>query len=139
MREQEPRQTISRRSGYSSIPNQAMSDRRISIEARGLLSLLMTFREGWVFRNSHLRQTCEVGRDKFQRMLKELKDVGYVKIASIHDEKTGRFLGTNWEICDVPDHRVPENPASGKSGPLRDNNYKGRSEFDVIDTSDLFS
>ena len=114
---------IRRRSGYSAVPNKAMSDRSMSIEARGLLALLMTFKEGWVFRSSHLMSECGVGKDKFYRMLGELKSAGYVRVE--HERDAGGVFGQlTWEVFDSPFPEKPDavNTASGKTGHIRENN-----------------
>lgn len=117
--------TISRRSGYTAIPNSVVSDTSISIEARGLLALLMSFQEGWKFRSSHLMKVCCVGRDKFYRMTGELRAAGYLRFRQTRDEEGG-FNGCVWEIIDEPESAdgSPENPhpdfqESGKSGHIR--------------------
>ena len=120
--------TVKRRSGYSAVPNAAMSDQRLSIEARGLLALLMTFREGWRFRSSHLSDACGVGRDKFSRMLGELKSIGYLEIQIKHGPN-GQFSSNDWVVSDVSEgasgslkHRDPENAEPGEHPPIRDSN-----------------
>lgn len=123
MKETDQKQSVRRRSGYTSIPNSVMSDTRLSIEARGLLALLMTFKEGWVFRSKHLMEQCGVGRDKYYRMIGELKDFGYVTVIQNKTED-GKFLDTYWEISDQPFPEKPDTaePDSGKSGHIRENN-----------------
>ncbi|GGE30129.1 hypothetical protein GCM10011360_17740 [Primorskyibacter flagellatus] len=138
---------VRRRSGYTSVPNAVMSDTRLSIEARGLLALLMTFREGWVFRPNHLMEQCRVGRDKYYRMVGELKDLGYVSVVQTKTEK-GEFLGTYWEINDNP---CPENPYtgepdtgepdSGKTAHIRETNLlrETKDKTPIPPEGDLFS
>ncbi|MAI35060.1 MAG: hypothetical protein CMM07_25760 [Rhodopirellula sp.] len=119
--------TVKRRSGYTAIPNAIMDDDRLSIEARGVLGFLMTFKEGWLFRKSHIQKRCRIGRDKYYRILKELKDYGYL-IVTNHHGSDGKFSGSEWEIIDNPkSHRVTEKPDTvepddGKPAHLRDNN-----------------
>lgn len=118
--EQERNKAV-RRKAFVGIPNDAMRDTRLSIEARGMLALLMTFSENWIFRASHIQRLCGVGKDKYQRIIRELKEVGYLTIIREHDEG-GRFIGDLWSIENEPDslnNHEPGNPAAGKQGPLR--------------------
>lgn len=134
----------SRRQGraYAAIPNAAMRDERISIEARGLLALLMTYSDDWTFVVDHLQQVAGCGRDKMRGMLKELEAAGYV-IRHVLRGAGGHLAGTEWMIVDdpaaaahgvVPDeepqdageqgkngsvHRPPENPSIGATDPLK--------------------
>lgn len=114
---------IKRRSGYSSIPNAMASDTRMSIEARGLLALLMTMGEGWVFRSASLIKQCGCGREKYQRMIREIKDAGYLTIEP--DRNDDGTLSHNWTILDGPPRAgkpASVNPPCGKPAPIRDNN-----------------
>ncbi|AYF00434.1 hypothetical protein PY32053_00759 [Paracoccus yeei] len=134
----------SRRQGraYAAIPNAAMRDERISIEARGLLALLMTYADDWTFVVDHLQQVAGCGRDKMRGMLKELEAAGYV-IRQVLRGEGGHLAGTEWMIVDDPAaaahgvvsdvetqdageqgkngsvHRPPENPSIGATDPLK--------------------
>lgn len=127
---------------YAAIPNAAMRDTRISIEARGLLALLMTYSDDWTFVVDHLQQVTGCGRDKMRGMLKELAAAGYV-VREVLRGKGGHVAGTEWMIVDDPataahgvqpeceaqdggeqaenqsDHRPPENPSIGVTDPLK--------------------
>lgn len=96
---------------YAVVPNAAMRDDDLSIEARGMLALLMTYSDEWIFQRNHLMQVACVGRDRFQRIMRELIDAGYVSREAMR-EIDGRVSGSTWVINDAPD-REPENPAVG--------------------------
>jgi hypothetical protein len=104
----------STRSGrkYAAIPNAAMRDNSVSIEARGVLALLMTYADDWVFRRDKLMEITGLGRDKFQRVMSELQVAGYVDLETSRDEK-GHLQGSQWVICDEAHNREPENPFVG--------------------------
>jgi hypothetical protein len=119
---------------YAAIPNAAMRDESISMEARGLLALLMTYSDDWTFQKSHLMQVTGWGRDKFEKHIGELRAAQYIKLVQDRDQN-GRLLGSTWIICDEG-HRGPEiqvvgdatealknrgpvKPSPGKSAPLR--------------------
>ena len=132
-----------RRSGraYAAIPNAAMRDETVSIEARGLLAMLMTYADDWTFVFEHIQRTACVGRDKLRNMLRELAAAGYVSRETIRGDG-GRVCGTEWVICDEPrttssrvstpvepqevgeqpencdDHRPPEIQGIGATDPL---------------------
>lgn len=94
---------------YAAIPNAAMRDETISIEARGLLALLMTYSDDWEFNKTHLRQVTGLGRDKFENAMGELRRVGYVELVKNRGEN-GQLTGSTWVIRD---DRTPENPGVG--------------------------
>lgn len=118
---------------YAAIPNAAMRDRRISIEARGLLALLMTYADDWVFHRDHLMEMVGMGKDRFGRVMGELIATGYVRIEYVRADG-GRLSGKTWVICDdatdvremptsvptdVRENRRPVKPSSGKTAPIR--------------------
>lgn len=119
---------------YAAIPNEVMRDAEISMEARGLLALLMTYSDEWEFRKDHLLEVTKWGRDKFERHMGELVSAGYVERVQTREEGTGKLLGSSWIIRD---DRGPENqgvgdtealknrptvkPTHGESAPIRKN------------------
>ncbi|WP_170759958.1 hypothetical protein [Ruegeria lacuscaerulensis] len=94
---------------YAAIPNAALRDEDISIEARGLLALLMTYSDDWEFNKTHLRNVTGMGRDKFEKAMGELRAVGYVVLVQNRLEN-GQLVGSTWVIRD---DRTPENPGVG--------------------------
>lgn len=78
-------------------------DRRLSLEARGLFSLLMSFPDNWVFRSKHLRDNGRCGRDRMQRMLRELREAGYLTIEKLRaTDGSGRMVGSRWVFDSLP-------------------------------------
>lgn len=140
--------TISRRSGYTAIPNHIHADDRLSLEARGFLALIMSMKEGWVFRRSNLMKTANIGRDKYRRIIRELQDAGYLEIRNTH-KGDGTFGGTEWIITDDPQAQdvdteglktrppateglknpLSAEPAGGETRPLKNNNSNKKPNY----------
>ena len=107
---------------YAAIPNAAMRDRSVPIEARGMLALLMTYSDDWVFNAEHLRVIAGVGRDQFRRIMRELMAAGYVTHETTR-AANGRVTGSQWVLLDVANRspeiqssvdQPPENTGTGK-------------------------
>lgn len=118
--EMNDKHTLKRRRGFTVVPNSIVADEKLSIEARGFFAYLMSLPDGWVFRTNHLKRVCGVGRDKYYRLVRELKERGYLVVK---DSKysLGRFIGTHWEICEEPgttENPDADSPDSGKPGLL---------------------
>ncbi|MTH62144.1 hypothetical protein [Paracoccus litorisediminis] len=94
-----------------------LRDVGISIEARGLLALMMTYSDEWVFSVTHLRDLCGVGRDKMRKMTRELSEAGYLVRVTVADE-SGYLGGSRWDIVDDPFE--PGSRASGDGSPDQD-------------------
>lgn len=133
---------------YAAIPNHILRDEAMSMEARGLLALLMTYSDDWVFSRAHLMKVTGWGRDKFQRAMRELIGAGYVERVESRSDG-GKLSGTTWVIHDDPTeslktrssvsteglkNRPPVKPTAGKSGPLR----RPTEKEDQIERKDLF-
>lgn len=130
--------TRQRTGNYALIPNSVAEDSRLSFEARGLLCYLLAKPNNWKVVLRDIQEAGGIGRDKTYRLLKELREVGYVTL----DIKRGpgnRIEEQNYIVydCAVPDRLplpekpevarpvpekpeeeklLPENPASGVSG-----------------------
>ena len=98
-------------SHFTIIPNEVLRDTSISIKARGLLALLMTYADNWEFRADHLQQVSGMGRDQFEAAMRELRQAGYVETVTRRNEK-GQLEGKTWIIRDKA-RRNPENPSIG--------------------------
>jgi hypothetical protein len=112
-------------SEFAIIPNKAMRDKRLSAEARGLLGYLMTHSDNWEFNFEVVRKAMgggtvkseAIGREKLQRMIRELIEAGYLKRTPRRID--GVMRGQDWEIVDDPESpisRVSENPTVGRPG-----------------------
>lgn len=97
---------------YAQIPNDAMRDELLTIEARGLLALLMTYADEWNFSKKHLMRVSGMGRDRFEKTMNELRDAGYIELQPARDER-GRLCGHKWLIRDSS-NRSPEIQGDGE-------------------------
>lgn len=92
---------VRRQSNFAAIPNAAMRDVSLSIEARGLLALMMGMGDDWTYRMSDLMKRCCVGKEKYQRMIRELKAAGYLEIVPVRADG-GKMDGFDYIIHDEP-------------------------------------
>ena len=114
--------TVKRRATHRAIRFSVMRDERLSIEARGLLALLLTHAERWEFNRKDIMKKCKCSEGKYDRMRRELIEFKYLSIDSIRDDK-GRIRGWVWELNDdptTPEVQNLENPRCGKTGAIRE-------------------
>lgn len=75
------RRTIFRRAKdhkpYSQLTNVMLRDRRLSLEATGALVFILSLTPDWQFSLEWLCKTRRIGRDKGQRIIRELVVLGY--------------------------------------------------------------
>ena len=109
-------------SGYAQISNALLND-KLSIEAIGLVCYLLSRPHDWRVVPNQLRTRFGLGRDKLQRIMRELVVAGYARKRQRRDKLTKRWDGSEYDIYGMPQKpsklsrlasRVPEKPAVGK-------------------------
>lgn len=69
---------VNKRKGYFTASNEPFNDERLSWEARGVMGYLLSKPNGWQARNNDLERRGKAGRDKIARIIKELRNTGYI-------------------------------------------------------------
>jgi hypothetical protein len=113
-----------RRNPYTTISNTPLQDKRLSLEAIGLLVCVLSLPEHWAFSRKDAIARFGVKRDKLDRILRELKEIGYVLHEQVRDAR-GRLSHSLYIFSDEPgqfdeSEPCPEKPeavtVSGKTG-----------------------
>lgn len=126
---------VSHQKNYTCITNVAIRDKRLSLKARGLHHLLLSYPDGWRVKIEHLvSESDKDGRTAIASALQELERCGYLVRQQKRDPKTGR-LG-EWEtiICEYPEpmpESVIREPENGRSG---ERIYRNQKTCDIINT-----
>lgn len=63
---------------FTMVANAALRDPRLSLRARGLLAMLMSYPDGWQVNADRIAQTTPEGRDAVRKAMSELTALGYV-------------------------------------------------------------
>jgi hypothetical protein len=126
--------TIVRRqhnSRFASLPNAIWEDPSVSVEAKGVLGYLLSRPHDWNVRQQQVGQVLNVGKDKLQRIFRELIDARYVTREQIRDESTGSFGSIDYIVRDEtvaslpqPEKPQPVNPQPAKPQPVNTAAYK---------------
>lgn len=109
--------SVRRRTAFSTIPNHLIRDMSISPEARLLLCYIMSCSDSWVFYVSECQKILGCGKDKWQRIRKEVIDAGYLRV-HVKNGDGGRLEGYIWEVFDEPQNEDAAPDAEGTSGEL---------------------
>lgn len=70
--------------------NYHLKDRKLSLKAKGLLSIMLSLPDSWNYSTLGLASICIESRDTIRKILNELKANRYLKIIENRD-KNGRF------------------------------------------------
>lgn len=80
--------------------NYHLRDKRLSLKAKGLLSVILSLPEGWDYTISGLAVICDTGRDAIRAAIGELEKAGYITRRQIN--QGGKFGANQYIIREVP-------------------------------------
>ena len=116
---------------FTTLPNELIKSKTLLLEEKGLLSYLLSLPSDWVIYKKNLYDSLPDKPGTIDRGFKGLQNKGYILSIKIHDLSTGRFVGWNHIVYDIPaenqDNRVRETPTSeitdfGKSANIQKTN-----------------
>lgn len=106
-----------RKTNFAQISNTALQDKRLSLKAKGLYSMIqsyLTIPNYDLYKWSLIKQ-CKEGEKAFDSAWRELKDCGYLKQYRIPGGERGRFC-YEYELLDVADETNPATVNLNRSG-----------------------
>jgi hypothetical protein len=98
-----------RRHRFVIIDQRAVEDKRLSWAARGLLGYLLSRPDDWKVLVNDLRRRGDLGRDGIYRLLRELRDAGYMRFVYARD-KHGRIRGGTYIVQEIARSPHPDLP-----------------------------
>jgi DnaD/phage-associated family protein len=137
---------------YVSILRTTAQDKRLSYEARGLLAYLLSKPHDWQVKLHELQHEKYAGRDKVQRILKELAAFGYLTRPQKYQDKTGKWCWTPYYVWEEPQHepstekpltanqslvnRLTDEPSTANPSSYIEQIYKSQNHKEQIHTTD---
>lgn len=106
--------------GFTVMSNSHLKDRSISLKAKGLLSLILSLPDGWVYTIKGLATLNSDGLDSTRAALKNLEDHGYVVRRQLYD-KRGRFAKCEYTVYERPQRSSPPTGSPLSEKPTTDN------------------
>jgi predicted transcriptional regulator len=86
---------------YTTICNRIFKDRRLSLKAKGLLAMLLSFSDSWKLSISGLYSILKEGKVSIRSTMNELIKYGYVERERVKDAK-GVYIGINYIVFESP-------------------------------------
>ena len=99
---------------FTQIPNSWLRDGRLSLKARGLMSLIMSHSEGWSLSIESIARQGQEGKDAIRSAVRELEKFGYLRRTQ---ENSGKFGEAVWVTHDPADYPMAENPTTENPTP----------------------
>ena len=90
-----------RRYRFVTINQDAVEDSRLSWAARGLLGYLLSRPDDWKVLIKDLQRRGDLGRDGIYKLLRELRETGYVQYQRTRDDQ-GRMRGGIYYVREIP-------------------------------------
>ncbi len=69
---------VEKNGNYTTICNVPLKDQRLSLRAKGLLAMCISFPDDWDYSVNGLATICKEGRDAIMSILRELEECGYL-------------------------------------------------------------
>lgn len=88
-----------RKQSFTVLYKSAIEDKRLPLDARGLLAIMVGLPDGWQYSVKGLAAYVGVSKDTIRRLLEKLEKVGYLTREQTHDE-SGRFAGNVYVLQD---------------------------------------
>jgi hypothetical protein len=115
---------INKTTNFTVMSNYHFKEKKMSLKAKGLLSLMLSLPDDWDYSISGLATLSKDGKDSIMSALSELEKFGYLTRTRLTDEK-GRFAGVEYNIFEQPQQ---ENPVSEKPNSANENAEKSNAE-----------
>ena len=96
-------------------------DNRLSLKAKGLMSIFLSRPDDWEFYHKEILKHCRDGKDSFNSALSQLIETGYIKRDLRRDENGKLLGGYNYTVYETPmeisekDIASTESTESGKT------------------------
>ena len=133
---------IHKTNNFTVMSNYHFKEKRMSLKAKGLLSLMLSLPDDWNYSISGLVKLSKDGKDSVMSALSELEKFGYLTRSKVVNSK-GQFSGMEYNIFEQPQWEDPvaekenaEKPNSGKSNsanpPQLNTNIKLNTNYNKI-------
>ena len=113
---------IERTRDYTVMSNHHLRNEKLSLKAKGLLSMMLSLPDDWNYTTRGLAKICKEGVDAIGAALRELEKAGYVVRHQLRDRQ-GRISDTEYVIYEQPQSRKPDMPQPDTASPDTENPY----------------
>ena len=112
---------IERTRDYTVMSNHHLRDEKLSLKAKGLLSIMLSLPDNWNYTTRGLAKICKEGVDAIGGALRELENLGYIIRYQVRDSG-GRITDTEYVIYEKPQKKADMHKSDTDS-PCTENPY----------------
>ena len=88
-------------SDFTTMSNYHFKDKRLSMKAKGLLSMMLSFPDDWQYSLNGLAAASKESLTSIRAMVQELEDNGYLVRRCLRNER-GRLASIAYDIYEMP-------------------------------------
>jgi len=124
---------VERTKGFTVMSNYHLQDANLSLKAKGLLSMMLSFSDKWNYTIRGLAAICKEGVEAISTGLKELEKIGYLIRRKLRNE-SGRIIDTEYTIYERPidgsgdPDNTPDKPHSSAQYDTDEQNFSDQDE-----------
>lgn len=115
---------VNKTKNYTVLSNYHFKEKKMSLKAKGLLSLMLSLPDTWNYSVSGLVALSKDGKDSVMSALSELEKFGYLVRVKLTNEK-GQFNGVEYNIYEEP---ITDYAVTGKQSAANEKTGKRDSE-----------
>lgn len=93
---------------FTMIPNEVIDAKKLSLQAKGLYSYLMSKPIGWIFSANRIASQLKESRNTINSVLQELSDFGLLQRDKVFGDG-GKIVGMNYTLYGSESYREPDN------------------------------
>jgi len=108
---------------YTIVKNKILTNKGMSLKAKGLLCLLLSLPPDWIIYKTQLNQFSSDGRDATTSAFNELVEIGYITSMKLVNDK-GQKMGYDYIVYD-------EIPAGDSEKPITENPFTDKPKTDI--------
>ncbi|MCD8190265.1 MAG: helix-turn-helix domain-containing protein [Clostridiales bacterium] len=100
---------VEKNTNYTTMSNYHLRDQKLTLKAKGLLSLCLSLPESWDYSVRGLVAICKEGKDSIVKTLQELEQCGYLERHQLRQDD-GKMGGIEYVIYEMPHAPCTEKP-----------------------------
>lgn len=123
---------VEHKTKYTVIDNGYLKDPRLNIAQKGLLTVMLSMPDDWIFHINPLKQLTGQGSGALERNLKALEKAGYLVRNRVQRGRNGRFTGPDWTVNERTSIPYIQNPHTGNRNTENGEADNGYTENDAL-------
>ena len=122
---------VERTKNFTVMANYHLKDRRLSLKAKGLLSVMLSLPDDWNYNMKGLARLSKDGLDSVRSTVNELERYGYVTRHRIRTE-TGQLADTEYLVRERPLDQEDQLERPAEDNPRWENQVSGETNDGIL-------